>query len=430
MLSAISMMAGMLAEIGMILVCLQIAFKQNLKFDRYMLGVIATDVLLYMLINFRIISMICAIPFYGLLIWYSYCSFKQGIKRTLIRVVVGFSIGGAIQCLTLFAVGYIFRACNPQSQIMGASICSFVIACVIKESLPLLKQRKKKKIRGIGGKGIYGLMMLYAVILAVVIVFNYTQQRVPLLWIATLGTVMLLITYSLYYLDLAQMDIDKKNYELEVQRIYGGAYEELLGEIRRRQHDYKNQLAAVYSMHLVAGSMDELIDMQKKYMDELQDDSRYDSILTSCENPILAGYLYSRFLSCEKDGISVDYDIHIEQAKCRFATHEIIEILGILITNACESFGDEQAGSRCIKVELRENHEKILFSVSNPAGHIKNSEIEKMFAPGYSSKGENRGIGLPRVAELVKIYKAELKVTNVSRNGENWIEFTVEAQKE
>ena len=94
-------------------------------------------------------------------------------------------------------------------------------------------------------------------------------------------------------------------------------------EVRRKQHDYKNQLGAVLSMHMAAKSKDELIKMQREYMNSLQVNHKYDSILTCCNNTILAGYFYYRCRLCEESGVAVDYNI----AVCCFPLHEIIEIL-------------------------------------------------------------------------------------------------------
>ena len=71
----------------------------------------------------------------------------------------------------------------------------------------------------------------------------------------------------------------------------------------------------------------------------------------------------------------------------------------------------------------------IIISVSNPTEYIPFSEIENMFVCGYSSKGENRGIGLSRVKELANKYEANIKVSNFWYDEENWINFTVEIVK-
>ena len=182
-------------------------------------------------------------------------------------------------------------------------------------------------------------------------------------------------------------------------------------------------------MHLVATSLEELVNMQKEYEESVQEDCKFDSILINCNNSVLAGYIYHRCVSCEKEGITVDYNIHIDMAECSFALHEIIEILGILIDNACECITARESENKAIKLEFHENEDRIMLLVSNPTEYIDCSTIEKMFAPGYSTKGEDRGIGLSRVYELVNEYNAIIKVFNSEYDNQNWINFVLEILK-
>jgi len=183
-------------------------------------------------------------------------------------------------------------------------------------------------------------------------------------------------------------------------------------------------------MHLKAKTLEELASMQKQYREELSNDCKFDSILTQCNNPVLAGFIYYRCVACQNENIKVDYNIHIGQATCCFALHEIIEILGILIDNACECVKMDNSLERRVRLEFQEDVEKVMFTVSNPSKYISFSEIDKMFMRGYSSKGENRGIGLARVKELVDKYAAEIKVFNSNPcDKENWISFFIEIGK-
>ena len=220
-----------------------------------------------------------------------------------------------------------------------------------------------------------------------------------------------------------------KDLEIELHNIYGSAYSELLDRVRRRQHDFNNQLSAIYSMHITATSLDELVERQRQYMDRLSEDCRYDSILTRCENPILAGYLYNRCLACENFGIDVDYDISIEQAKSPLPLHQLVELLGIFFDNACESLVDSKLQPTVIKFALLEDTEKIVLSVANPSRYMKNAEIEKMFLSGVSTKGKDRGLGLARAKEIVKCYDSEIKVTNCKEENVNWLRFEIEILK-
>lgn len=413
------------AEILMTLQWLHIVFGQKLRLGKIAVGIIILDFCVYMGINFNILPMICSVFIYVLLALYCYYVFKRTIPQTFVGMIIGFSVVVCIEA----GVGAIVRVFIGTNDFVFepliSSLCALILTYLIKKYIPILKSAWCS----IRNNGIFGIAIVSGLIILSFILDYYLYNRAVNSYKIIIFTFIVFIFFYLYRLEQAQSEIEKKNYELEMQRVYGGTYEKLLAEVRRKQHDYKNQLGAIYSMHLVANSLDELVNMQKEYSNNLQSDCKFDSILTCCDNSILAGYIYYKCIACEKEGIVVDYDIKLEQASCCFALHEIIEILGILIDNACENFATEQNTGKQIELKFQEDEEEIVFSVSNPAKYASFSDIEKMFTQGYSSKGKNRGIGLARVLELMKKYGAEVKVFNSSKDEMNWINFTIEIAK-
>lgn len=424
-MSSVAAVFTLLMEVLMILQFLQIIFQQNLRFDRYMAGLIMTDLVVYSAIQSQILPKICTVIVHILLFLYSYRMFKQSIKTTIVRLIIVYAL---VTCTEAVLFSICARLIKTNDINLGTAVTTMVgllVATIIKKLVHLIGAKRILT----SNKGVYIGIFFCGLIVIMVLIHYYFFSGTITVAVLFLLILVVLMLFCLYRLEQANNEIARKNYELEVQRVYGGAYEELLSEVRRRQHDYKNQLGAIHSMHLVANSLEELVDMQKEYMDGLQSDSKYDSILTRCNNAILAGYLYHRCISCEQVGVEVDYDIQIGQAKCCFAVHEIIEMLGILIDNACENFAEEQERDKCIKLEFKEEEEHIMFSVANPAKHMTFAEISNMFTRGYSSKGENRGIGLSRVQELVNQRGAELKVANVSYDEMNWLKFDINIEK-
>lgn len=233
-----------------------------------------------------------------------------------------------------------------------------------------------------------------------------------------------LVCISTIFVQTAKHELEKKQLEFELQGIYGNTYKELIAEVRRNQHDFANQLGTIYSMHLTANSLEELVAKQREYGDVILEKNRHEKILTGCCNSILAGYLYYKCVSFERSNVQIDYQIHVRDAYCNLSLHEIIEILGILLTNAYENYDDKNIEKR-IGLLVQENDCSLLLEVSNKAKEMSSKEIEKMFLKGYSSKGENRGIGLVRVRELTSKAKADLIVENQVKENENWLKFKV-----
>ena len=415
----------LLTELLMALQCLQIVFKKKLPFDKFMVGIIGVDVVVYTLINLKMLPMISAVVLYVLLFIYSYHEFKQTITKTVIGFIISFALVGCIESITASITNLLKNVFDPIFILFLSSLLALLFAYGIRKSISLLEGKVKMK----SNKGMLGIALLYGITIGSLLLDYYLNNSYIKIYAVCILTFIVLIFFYLYRLEQAQVELDKKNYELELQRVYGGTYEKLLTEVRRRQHDFKNQLGAIYSMHLTAHSLEELVTMQQEYGNTLQGNCKFDAILSGCNNSVLAGYIYYKCISCEHDGIAIDYNVCIDEAECSFALHEIIEILGIFIDNACENLFLEKQINKCIKLVFCEEPDKIKITVSNPANYISFSDIEKMFVYGYSKKGENRGIGLARVFELVKKYNAEINVFNAKDREENWINFVLQITK-
>jgi hypothetical protein len=409
----------------MILQCFQIAFKKVVRFDKYTLGIVLIDVSLYILLNMRLIPSICAIALYVMLFIYCYIEYKQTILKTIAGFTIGFVLVGGIESVLAFCSNLYKNASNSYYILILLNVIALCVAYIIKKYV--IRTQTERVISY--NWDVWAVIVLSDLSIVLLLIDYYCVQKLVNIYIVCTYLFLIVILFFLYRLEMARNEINKKNYQIELQRIYGSAYEELISEVRRRQHDYKNQLSAIYSMHLVANSLDELICMQNNYGDIIRCDSKFDSILTSCNNSILAGYLYHRCVVCEKNGFLVNYNINIDQAICSFQLHEIIEVLGILIDNACENFTEIQTGHKIIKIECLEKTEDIILCVSNPSEYIAYSDIENMFIEGFSTKGEQRGIGLARVLKLTQKYNAELKVTNMKYDEQNWIEFYIRIKK-
>lgn len=419
-------MITLFAEAITVLECMQIVFMQRLKFDKFTVGFVFVDVVIYLLINIRVIPAIGVIGVYLFAGVLCYFNFKKNIIETVVRFLVTCALITGIESISIILTCFFIKADETRLVLIISNILGLFFACLIR----LICYVWDKYIKGNKIVWKLGIVLFYSFqIVGFFLEYHYSKSTIKI-YVLILSTFLICIFLYVKRLDQAQNEIARKNYELEMQKIYGETYENLLLEVRKRQHDYKNQLAAIYGMHLTAQTLDELIAMQKTYGDELREDNKFDSVLTLCNNPILAGFLYYRCVACENDGITVEYDIHVEQAECCFALHEIIEILGILIDNACECVKEDTSLEQCIRLELQEDADKITFAVSNPAKYIAFSEIDKMFISGYSSKGENRGIGLARVRELVDKYEAEINVSNSNPcDKENRICFSIEIGK-
>lgn len=72
-----------LAEAITVLQCIQIVFRQTLKLDKYVVGIVIVDVVIYLLMNLGIIPVIGVIAVYILFGLLCYYKFKKNITQTV-----------------------------------------------------------------------------------------------------------------------------------------------------------------------------------------------------------------------------------------------------------------------------------------------------------------------------------------------------------
>ena len=120
-------------------------------------------------------------------------------------------------------------------------------------------------------------------------------------------------------------------------------------------------------------------------------------------------FLYSKFVEAETKGCHITYDIKIDDMQGYLPKYKMIEILGVLLDNAMEAV--EQRDSKNITVKMLEQPEQLSVAIKNDSMHYEREEIMRFFEPGYSKKGEGRGIGLSKVREILLKYHAGIKVS-------------------
>lgn len=411
-------------EIVAVLLYMHISFRQRISFDKYTIGVFFVSLVIYWMINEKALPQLCSVLVYVFIWYYCYFKFRQGVGKTISGFLFGFIIGAFVETLMLCATASLKNYFDMHVILGMLSIISLAISIIIYVMVVI----RPRKIKYRKNKWVIVRTVLIGSALTVLI-FDYymNSANISIYTIMIIAFVIITFLYS-YMLEQSEREVEAKKHELKLQEVYGGTYRELVKEVRVKQHDYKNQLGAMYSMQMVAKSLDDLKKMQKEYRETLTENNKYASILTCCNNSVLAGYIYYRCISCENDGIEVIYDIHADEAVCGFALHEIIEMLGILIDNACENVILEEE-QKIIKLYVKETEEEMCFAVSNPAKYRTCTEINNMFNQGYSTKGEGRGMGLARIRELLLEHNEEIQVRNYTDNNINWIEFEIISSK-
>ena len=96
-----------------------------------------------------------------------------------------------------------------------------------------------------------------------------------------------------------QYKVREQKMILRMHQLYGEGYQNLITEVRRKQHDFQNHLNTIYSLHYTCNTYEELVKQQEMYMDAIQEENKYSKLL-KIGNPIIIGFLYGKFLQAEE----------------------------------------------------------------------------------------------------------------------------------
>lgn len=100
---------------------------------------------------------------------------------------------------------------------------------------------------------------------------------------------------------------------------------------------------------------------------------------------------------------------------------ELSQVLINLITNSIQAFIEKDIKERNIEIISFTKNEKNYLVISDNAGGIEESNLEKIFDPYYTTKEDGTGIGLYMVKLVIKnSFNANLKIEN-SKNGVRFV---------
>ena len=240
------------------------------------------------------------------------------------------------------------------------------------------------------------------------------------------AVIILAICVMAYRCRFYRMKAKEKELELEAYKLYGTSYSHLITEIRLKQHEFNSHINAIYSQHLVCTNYEELVARQRQYCENVLYDNRYEKLLKA-GNSMLIGFLYGKLLEAEQRNIIVEYDVNCMELNTKLPIYKLTELTGNLLNNAMDALEKEE--DKRLYISIAEEAEYVSVEIRNICKVIPVEQIVAMFRKGYSSKGENRGLGLYNLKKMGREYGFEIVCSNVLLEDKKWISFSVELEK-
>lgn len=188
--------------------------------------------------------------------------------------------------------------------------------------------------------------------------------------------------------------------------------------LRAQTHEFMNKL------HIILGMVHmeyykELAEYINSIADKYQEQVGF--VIRHIKDPVLDGFIlgkisYSREIEVQ---LTLSEECYVPEPEEREITHEVVTILGNLVDNAMEAVKDYK--TKIVDINLVYEEEILTIEVSDSGPGISDELKNQIFVKGYSTKGDNRGLGLYLVQRSVERLGGNMQVFSEVGSGTTFI---------
>lgn len=233
----------------------------------------------------------------------------------------------------------------------------------------------------------YMLVMLWHI--------NFTGFTESIINVLLIITILLAINIILVRDVLVKQSIRQKMMAYDT---YLPIVEEMIDEIRSKQHDYHNHIQTIESLNSNYSDADRI--SITSYKNELIHNETWEKLI-ALDNKVLMAFLFSKYNLAQKKEITISYSIKNFLLDVEYSDYELIEIIGILIDNALEATIAANFDQFDVRIDYSDG--KTIIETQNTCPYVSSSDIKNMFERNYSTKNEkNHGVGLSKLQKILK----------------------------
>jgi len=183
--------------------------------------------------------------------------------------------------------------------------------------------------------------------------------------------------------------------------------EQLNFELRAARHDYLNHLQVVYGLL----ELEEYEDL-KKYLAPVYKGIMKTGKALKTSKPALNALLKAKMEEAEVRQIDFFVEVKSDLKMLSMEDWQLCKVLSNLIDNAMTALS-ETLGEKKLEIDINEDKEYYLFTVSNNGPEIQKECLEHIFKRGFSTKKEDgHGMGLAIVSDIVKENEGTVSVNS------------------
>lgn len=211
-------------------------------------------------------------------------------------------------------------------------------------------------------------------------------------------------------------NVKKKDAEIKQLKNFSRYMESNLDEMKKFQHDYKNILLSMEGYL----SDDDLDGLKEYYYGTISKTSKeFDdrlmgfASLPNLEIPELKGILIEKMIFSLNNGTKVNIEIPEKVDQINIPILDLVRIAGICLDNAIEATAEIE--NAMLKVAILKIINYTYFIIYNTIDKDV-PPLYKIIEKGFSTKGENRGLGLSNIKEIIYHYPQVDLETKIEAN--------------
>nr|WP_276517020.1 competence system sensor histidine kinase ComD [Streptococcus gordonii] len=238
--------------------------------------------------------------------------------------------------------------------------------------------------------------------------------------IATIGFIMFLST--LFYLKSAReqhekaKEIQQKKEEQRQLQLYTDEIVGLYNEIRGFRHDYAGMLISLQT-GINSGDMKEVERIFHNVLSQANISLRSDDYtffeLNNVQDTALRSVLIQTIFKARECGVEIVFEMKDVIETLPMKLLDLVRVASVLLNNAVE--GAAESPSKTMNVSLVKLDKEIVFVIQN-SRQSRYINLEEIYEVGFSTKGENRGLGLNNVKEIIDKYDEVILETDIETN--------------
>ena len=225
-------------------------------------------------------------------------------------------------------------------------------------------------------------------------------------------TSVIIIMFSIFqvitYINIAK-DI-KAHEKLKIANEYNEVINEVVQEIKQRQHDFVNYKNTIRGIVEVVDK-DKIGDAIRNY---IKDEDIYDNKINEIiyiDNVIIKSIIYRSMCKAKKYNINFQYTIENNVLDNILSYNETTNLLNNLLNNAFEEVMKECCIKKNIEIKILTENKASHLIVKNQIADSNDININEMLTRGYSTKNSGtRGYGLYNVEEIISQHKGYMEI--------------------